>query len=260
MNLNGYVKDRHVIRNKRVSLRTFITIVMVAINLVYATAIDTSKTITLNAKNMTLVEVMRIIQKQSGYPFFISGRELAQLPINVNLQNLELPKALDRILLNRDLKWSLEGETIIIQTATARPKAKMSTSILSVDGVKQEKTVRGRVIDEDGEPIAGVTVTIKGTSIATVTESNGGFTIQVRNDQDVLVFSTIGYNTENIPVGNQQTLQLTMTRFVSGLEEVVVVGYSTLSKKEITGSVSIVSVEDMKQVPAANTEQMLQGR
>src|SRR5690606_19257684 len=107
---------------------------------------------------------------------------------------------------------------------------------------------------------AGVTVTVKGTSMATVTESNGEFSIQVRNNQDALVFSTIGYNTETVTVGNQQTLQLTMTRFVSGLEEVVVVGYSTLSKKEITGSVSIVSVEDMKQVPAANTEQMLQGR
>ncbi len=260
MTLNGYVKGKDAIFIKWIILTTFITLTMIAINLAYGATKDSNKTITLTAKNMSLIEVMRVVQKQSGMPFFINGSELANLQINVIVQNLELSKALDKIIQDRNLKWFVDSETIIIQPLKSTPKNEKNIRKSASYELKQEKPVRGRVVDEDGIPIAGVTITIKGTSIVTATKSNGEFSILPRNSQDILVFSTLGHNTQNITIGAQEIFDITLTKLISDLEEVVVVGYSTLNKKEITGSVSIISVDEMKQVPASNTEQMLQGR
>ncbi|MGQ1889679.1 SusC/RagA family TonB-linked outer membrane protein [Thermophagus sp. OGC60D27] len=124
----------------------------------------------------------------------------------------------------------------------------------------QEKLVTGNVIDETGTPLPGVSIVIQGTTSGTVTDMNGHFTIRLKEDQNILRFSFIGFKNQIIEVGNQTELNIQMVPQTRAIDEVVVIGYGTMRKSDVTGSVSSVSVEDLKEIAASNVDQMLQGR
>jgi len=124
----------------------------------------------------------------------------------------------------------------------------------------QAQTVSGTVTDaEDGSSIPGVNVLVKGTSSGTVTGLDGGYTINASSD-DVLVFSFVGYTSEEVQVGNQSTINVGLTPDVQSLQEIVVVGYGTQTKREITGSISKVDGAKLQQVAVPSFEAALQGQ
>lgn len=126
--------------------------------------------------------------------------------------------------------------------------------------VKQEITVSGVVTSyEDGTPIPGVNILVQGSSTGTITDINGVFRITVEEDA-VLVFSAIGFTTEEVPVNGRSVIDLSLVTDIQSLTEVVVTGYSTQERRNITGAVSTVSAEDITAIPAGNAEQQLQGR
>lgn len=125
----------------------------------------------------------------------------------------------------------------------------------------QEKSVSGKVTDLDNEdPLPGVNVLVKGTSTGSITDIEGNYTIRVPDENSVLVFSFIGYLTKEITVGNQTTVNVDLATDTKSLEEVVVVGYGTQKKSQLTGSISSVSSEDIQEVPISDVGQALQGR
>lgn len=124
----------------------------------------------------------------------------------------------------------------------------------------QERTVSGTVKDENGTGMPGVNVLIKGTASGTATDANGQYRISVPGGNSVLVFSFVGYTTREITVGSQSTLDVSMALDVQALSEVVVIGYGTQEKKDITGSVGIVKAKDLVEVPVGNVANQLQGR
>ncbi len=123
-----------------------------------------------------------------------------------------------------------------------------------------ELTVKGRVTSEDGEPLIGVSVLEKGTNRGVITDINGDYSIQVTNENAILVFSYVGFTAREIPVRNASTLNVTLKAEVTALDEVVVIGYGTQRRADITGSVAIVDAEEMKKVATNDLAQMLQGR
>lgn len=130
------------------------------------------------------------------------------------------------------------------------------SSGFSQDGLK---TVTGTVTDEQGIPIPGVNVLEKGTTNGVVTDFDGAFSIEVP-DAAVLVFSYLGYSTLEIPVVGQNELIVNMESEASALSEVVVVGYGTQRKADLTGAVSVVDVSAMNKQPSAQVTEQLQGR
>ncbi len=133
--------------------------------------------------------------------------------------------------------------------------------LLSIGGYAQDKTVSGTVTDgENNETLPGVNVLIKGTTQGTVTDMNGEYRLSVPGNDAVLVFTSIGYAAEEVTVGNQSTIDLTMLPDVQSLSEIVVTGYSVDNRRETTGSVATVDAEDLQVVPSGNVEQQLQGR
>jgi len=120
-----------------------------------------------------------------------------------------------------------------------------------------QQTVTGTVSDEDG-PLPGASVVVKGTTTGVSTDFDGNFSIEANTD-DTLMFSYIGYAGQEIVVGNQSTINVILAAD-NKLDEVVVIGYGTTTKKDLTGSVSSVSSEDITQVPASRVDQVLQGR
>jgi TonB-linked SusC/RagA family outer membrane protein len=120
-------------------------------------------------------------------------------------------------------------------------------------------TVRGTVTDAGGQAIPGVSVKLKGSSLGVTTDLNGQYSINIPDGSGVLVFSFIGFSTMELAINNQTTLNVTLSEDSKTLDEVVVVGYGSQRKVDITGSVAVVDVADMKQVSSNDVGQLLQG-
>lgn len=124
----------------------------------------------------------------------------------------------------------------------------------------QTRTVTGKVLSEDNKPISGATVAVKGTELATQTNESGNFSINVPAGRNVLTISTVGYQARDITLGNSGVVSITLTSTSAALNEIVVTGYTAQRKKDITGAVAVVNVNNLKQVPGGTTESLLQGQ
>ncbi len=123
-----------------------------------------------------------------------------------------------------------------------------------------QKTVTGKIRDSNDQPVAGATIAVKGTNVGTQTDGSGNFSIAVPGGKNILSFSSVGYTPQEVNVATQSVVSVTLQIATSNLNEVVVTGYTSQRKKDITGSVAVVNVKDLKAVPAGSPVQMLQGR
>ena len=132
----------------------------------------------------------------------------------------------------------------------------LSAPLLSL---AQTVTVEGTVQDENDEGLPGVTITVKNTTRGTTTDVDGRYRISV-NSEDVLVFSSVGFDTEEVTVGTQTVINISMVPDITALDEIVVVGYGAVQKRDLTGSVSSVKLDEVKGQPINSLDQVLQGR
>ncbi|MCX7985869.1 MAG: TonB-dependent receptor [Bacteroidales bacterium] len=123
----------------------------------------------------------------------------------------------------------------------------------------QERTIKGNVTDNNGSPLPGVQVLIKGTNKGTLTEADGSFRINVPNSESVLIFKFLGFADQEIKIGEQQQLNVALKEKIEELDQVVVVGYGVQKRSDITGSVASVSGEKISKLPIAGIDQALQG-
>ena len=126
-------------------------------------------------------------------------------------------------------------------------------------GANAQETISGKVMNESGEALIGVTVTVQGTNTGTVTDFDGNFSLQASPDA-VLEISYIGYKKQTIPLNGQRNINVSLGVDAEVLDEVVVIGYGSVKKSDVTGSVSSVKSEDLKAFPLLNAGQALQGR
>jgi TonB-linked SusC/RagA family outer membrane protein len=132
-------------------------------------------------------------------------------------------------------------------------------SIETVEKPFIDVTIRGRVTDENGEAIPGVTVSVSGTTIGTATDLNGDYSLTVP-EGSTLVFSFIGFVSQSVAIGDQSVIDVTLVEEISSLDEVVVVGYGSVKKSDLTGSVSSIKTDDIQQTPITSIDQGLVGR
>ncbi|HWI91041.1 MAG TPA: TonB-dependent receptor [Flavisolibacter sp.] len=131
---------------------------------------------------------------------------------------------------------------------------------ISIISLAQSKTVTGKVVQQDNEPLQGVTVNVKGTVTSTTTGPDGSFSITVPNDKAILVFSYVGFVSQEISVGRSGPFNITLAPGANKLDEVVVVGYGTTKRRDLTGSVVSVKTEEITARPGPNPMESLQGR
>jgi len=138
--------------------------------------------------------------------------------------------------------------------------SKVHANTDSIGGIEQtDGKLSGRVIDAKGEPIPGANISVKGTTIGTITDMDGNFSIDV-NPNQILTISFIGYETKTIPVSNQKTLNVVLKETVNQLDELVVVSYGTQKKRDLTGSVSKIDAGELESFPVGQFAQKLQGQ
>src|SRR5512145_682353 len=143
--------------------------------------------------------------------------------------------------------------------STLQTNAKAENNASGSESVMQQMTVTGIVKDETGQPMPGVNIQIEGTTSGTTTDVSGKYSINVPNANSVLIFSFIGYDEQKVTVNGQSVIDVNMALNVASLEEVVVVGYGTQKKKDLTSAIAVVNTTDLVKSPVANVTSAMIG-
>lgn len=212
---------------------------------VSAAAYSQQTRITLNAKRMHLTKVLQAIEEQGRVRFVYNNDVLPNNEfISINVKDQPLDEVLSTILRNTDLTFkALDKELIVIAPGT-----------YAIRNVK----VTGKITDAKGNPLPGVSVQVQGTSKGTVTDANGTYTIDAPGNS-TLVFSYIGFLQQKVAVNDRARIDLVLQEDTKGLNEVVVVGYGTQKKVNLTGSVATVSADKLASRPVTSVQNALQG-
>lgn len=231
-------------------------IVFVLLSFASAFANVNAQRVSLNVKNVSLNEVMRSIRKQTGYNFVLHPNlQNRSITITSNVKDLPLENAIDEILKDQPIEYSIKGKSIALM-----PKTADASRNAAIDEVVDQETITGRVVSSNGEGIPGAVVKLKGTSSQVPTEQNGSFTIAGQIGQ-VLQVSSIGFKRAEHTVQNLNVNNITLIESQVMIEETVVsVGYGQAKKTDLTGSISTVSGKDLEKVVLTSPDKALQGR
>lgn len=213
--------------------------------------------ITVNLKGIFLIDAFNAIEAKSDFTFNYSHVDInPEAVLTKNYDNASIAKILMDISRAAKLKFRQVNKNININKVTAKK------GVPRIEIVLQESVVSGKVVGENGEGVPGVSVVLKGTSTGAITDLDGNYRISIPEDMEnaTLVFSSVGYKTQEILVSEQPTIDVQMEEDIAELDEVVVVGYGTQQKKEITSAVTRVSEEDFNQGNVNNPQQLLQGK
>lgn len=235
----------------RQMFRQGLALAMVFLSCSWGYASAQGKKVSLEVKDAALREVLQEVKSQTGVRFVYSDIEIGKgKPVTTQFSDLALQTAMERILSGQPFAFEMESDVIIIkpvkETQPAAPQAK--------------RTVSGVVKDDNGTPLPGVSVILKGTSAGVATDIDGRFAIKVDDTPDIiLVFSFIGMKTKEVKIGHAQTLNVTLQSDSEALDEVVVTGVQTIEKGRATGSFTLLNQDDMKQIYSTSLTEKLEG-
>ncbi len=257
-------RDRFLLRIMKVSLtQTMIWIFFTEISLASVGRAQEfmNRSISLEVQETQLSRVLRTIEKQADVRFVYSSRAIkADRRISLSTREQKLSDVLARILDPLRISYRILEGQIILNPAGPAPAqgAVPATSQTVTEEMETALEVRGRVTDEKGEGLPGVTVLIRGTQQGGVTDARGGFVLRVPDDKAVLVFSFVGYASRELPV-SRTPMEVMLMPDDKALEEVVVVGYGTQSRVNLTGAVSSIGAKSIENRPVSDLANALQG-
>ena len=214
--------------------------------------------VTINKKNATLKEVLNEIESQTDYLFIYNNEVNTNQNVSLKAKQQSVANVLSSLLKNRDMNYSMEGNHIILSVLDKDAGSNKPSTEASL--VQQQKHhITGTVVDEQGEPIIGANIIESGTTNGTVTDFDGNFSLDVANNASIRI-SYIGYLEQEIQTAGRNSFNVTLIEDTQALDELVVVGYGTLRKRDLTGSV--VSLTEGRFTEGINTNalQMLNGR
>ena len=245
---------------RRVLTKTLLIMKLTAILLVFsclqAAAIGGyGQKITIKEKKVPISSILKKINQQTGFEFFYNDDLINQVgKIDIDLKNVGIEQVLDNCFQNLPIVYTIVDKTILIQ-----PKEKKVAGILLNESPPPIK-ISGKVTDEDGKPVRDASVIVKGTSLSTITDVNGAFSFDVDNNSKILVLSLVGYKTMEISIKGQSQINAVIVKEESALDKVVVVGYGTQIRKNLSSSISKVEVEKLNMAAANSFEAALQGQ
>ncbi|MBC9914667.1 TonB-dependent receptor [Chitinophaga varians] len=219
----------------------------------YATG--NAQTVTVACRNTPLQQVFSVIKQQTGFVFFYRNQDLSDVrPVSADIREQPLKTALARILLDKPLVFDIEGNTIVISRKLPAENKPEQPDLLP------PQEVQGRIVDKHGDAVPGVTVRVKGTNIAAITDQAGFFVLRNADARAELLVSCVGFEPKTVSLGGKTKLEIQLNAKVDDLNQYVVVGYGSTKRKDLTGSVASVNVEEVKNVPFASIDQALSGK
>lgn len=259
---NIFSYSRQIIRIMRLSL--FLLIVSTAMSF-SAVTYSQSTRLTLEMENATMKEVFRAIEDQSDFLiFYREGQIDLNRRVSVHSAAKQLKEILDEIFKGTDNIYIISDRQVVIGRAPRKELEAQLTAlqkdIRTVIEQPQQKEITGKVTDSQGEPLPGATVVVKGSSIGTVTDMNGFFSLNIPVNTETIQISFVGMNTQEIAVTGRNTFNVVLEESAFTLEEVVAIGYGTQQKVNLTGAIGTINAEGLIGKVSTSATSLLQGR
>jgi TonB-linked SusC/RagA family outer membrane protein len=210
----------------------------------------------LKAPDITVKDVLREIEDQTDYFFMYNDRKIdVQRKVNMKFSDARIEDVLHSLFEGSHVKFMIKDRQIVLYTEDAEAGLSAPPGLIQ----QENRSVSGRVTSKDGYPLPGVTVAVKGTTTGTITTGEGTYQLTNLPDQAVLVFSFVGMKTQEVTV-DRAVINIILEEETIGLEEVVAIGYGTVRKKDLTGSVVSVQGEDLRIIPVASPAEAITGK
>ena len=220
---------------------------------VFATEATSQTTrVSIVAKNISTQELMQEIEKQTDYLFVYNKNEVnLNRKVTIQATNQTVIEVLNKAFSQTDIAFAMEGSNIMLM----KKESKETSPSIQQKG----RTINGVVTDEKGETIIGANVSVKGTTIGTITDIDGKFTLDIPEGAKLQV-SYIGYLTQDITVGNNTSLNIKLLEDTQNLDEIVVVGYGVQKKSSVSGAIATIAQNDIKKAATSNLSDALVGQ
>lgn len=209
-----------------------------------ATVFPQSSKIDLSLQNVSLKEAFENIEKVSGYKFLYRS-DLVNINsiTSIETNGSSLEKLLDKLFTNTEIRYNILNDNLVVLTPMQKPK------------------VTGTVVDAiSGEAIPGVNISIEGTTIGTVTDESGKYTLELPSENSVLIFSFVGYTSQKVVYSGQENISINLDADVKSLDEIVVVGYGVQKRSSVTGAISPISGKELRKITTSSVSSALQGQ
>ncbi len=206
------------------------------------------KKLNLQFQKTEIANILTTIEKATNYRFLYDNNlKGIRIRVNLDVKDADVKQVLDAVLANTGLSYQfMENNLIVIRETDASP-------------TQAQSVLTGKVLGDNNVPLSGVSVQVKGTNKGTTTNEQGAFTLNV-SDNDVLVFSYVGYEAQEVAVAGKSEINVTLALSKQELSQVVVVGYGTQRKRDLTGSIAVISGDEVAKMPSTNPVSSLQGR
>ncbi|MEZ2444596.1 TonB-dependent receptor [Chitinophaga sp. RCC_12] len=216
---------------------------------------DLNKKITLQVSNKELKAVLIDIEKQASVNFFYNDVYIQPYrKVSLHVTNKRLADVLADLLTPLNISYHVEKNSRIFLDR------KEDTSAISGSVVQAPVPVKGMIRDNKGLPLKGVTVRVKGAGISVLSDEDGAYAINVPDTGGVLIFSFVGYGSQEVPAGAGKTINIVLNAATVSLNDVVVIGYGSVQRKDLTGAVATIKGSDIASLPVNNLSEVLQGR
>lgn len=247
-NLPNLLSRKILIYMRNVLILLFIT----AFNVFADDSYSQNAKVNLDLKNVPIAKVLSAIEEQSEFYFLFNARLVdVERNVSVKAENAKISDILSTVFRNDNVDYFVYGRQIILS-----PK-----NLNEGKNLFQQKMISGTVTDAaSGEPLPGVNIVVKGTTQGVISDMNGKYSITVSSSNAVLVFSFIGYVTQEVPVTGQNVINVELVPEVKELDEVVVIGYGAMKKSDLTGAISSVSSKSLEKIVSSDLIRALQGQ
>ncbi len=233
---------------------TAVILIITFMSSMAAKSYSQSTRLTLRLENTSIENVLKEIENQSEFRFFYNGKIDVDKIVSVNHNNKSVFQILDNLFQGSDITYKVIGRQVALS------KGPQNNLIMDAENDIQKRSVTGKVTDSSGGSLPGVSVVVKGTSNGTITDNEGKYTLTNIPDGATLQFSFVGMKAQDIAVGGKSVINVTLGEETIGLDEVVAVGYGTMKKSDLTGSVSSVKTEELATIPVRSATEALQGK
>lgn len=225
-----------------------LTCALIMLAVIQVSAATYAQKVSLKVQKTPLEDVLFTLQQQSGYDFIYSSALIkTAAPVSLTLKNVSITEALDQIFSDQPFTYVINKKTI---TVKSKPEPVVNRAII----------IRGKVVDDKGLPLSGVSIQLKGTGVGTVSGSEGDYSLNAPDGNGTLVFSFIGFVKQEVPVNGRTTINITLAEDKKSLTEVVVTGYSTQTKRSVTSAIVSVKGDEMTKRVATDPSALLQGQ
>lgn len=206
--------------------------------------------ITIHVKNQSIRQTLKEIERLSNYKFFYNN-DLSSLDkaVSFSAKDESIDSVMSKLLAGSDITYKEDNNNLIVLTLKAASPKQTSN----------DRKIKGSVVDESGLPVIGANIVVEGTTNGTITDLDGNFSLQVPEKAELRI-SYIGYLDQRVKIGNNSTLHIILKEDTQALDEVIVVGYGTMKKSDLTGSVSSIKVDELKEGIGTSVDQMLFGK